>query len=145
MRILKVLNKPTRINITQNVVKNCRTLYGDDWAGLMLESVRSVERDYPAQKPEKNFVKKLINRLRPKKEFTINVISNENRDFFVTSNLKIGSYKFQSKKIQFDILETLDTLKNFRKRIQETRNDILAQITGFNNLRKGKDKNLLIK
>ncbi len=145
MRILKVLNKPTRINITQNVVKNCRDKYGDDWTGLILESIRSVENDYPAQKPEQKFVKKLINRLRPKKEFTIDVISNENRDFFVTSNLKIGDYKFQSKKVPFNILETLDTLKNFRAKIQETRNDILAQITGFNQLRKSKDKNMLLK
>ncbi len=136
MRILKLMHKPTRVFVSKEAINNSRMMYGDDLASLMLECVRSIDetRDLIPQKIP--FLKKVINKLRPEKELTINVISNKEKDFFVKSNLKVGNYNFVSKKVPFNMFETLNTLKNYKFSIEQTKDDIIKQLAEFNKLKR---------
>lgn len=131
MRLLKLINAPTKLYISGEARKNCRLLYGDDLASLMLESIKNVEPQ-AAPKPPKNFMEKLLNKIRPKKEMSIGVFSNRDGDFFVQSNLKVGNFNFLSAPHRFNFLETLESLKSFREVIKQTHDDILKEIETFN-------------
>lgn len=131
MKLLKLVNTPTKIHISELAKKNCRIRYGDDLACLMLESVKSAVPANTVKKP-KNLLEKLINKISPKKQMSIGVFSNKEGDFFVQSNMKIGNYNFPSGQHRFDFLDTLETLNNFKKVIEQTKDDILKQIELFN-------------
>ena len=136
MRILKLMHKPTRVFVSKEAINNCRKMYGDDLASLMLESVRNFDKTRNVSQIKTSFLKKVINKLRPEKELTINVISNKDKDFFVKSNLKVGNYNFVSKKVPFNISETLNTLKNYKFSIEQTKDDIIKQLAEFNKLKR---------
>lgn len=140
MPILKLMHKPTYVHITKLARENCRSAYGDDYASLMLEAVKNLETKSKDEPP--GLLKYLVNKIRPTKQLTINISSNENKDFFVNSHLKIGSYDFVSKPKPFDIAETLETLKNFKNIVEQTKDDILNQLGAFNKLRRGFDRKL---
>lgn len=131
MKLLKLVNAPTKFYISGDARKNCRLLYGDDLAALMMESVQNFE-PRAVHKDPKTFMSKLLNKIRPKKEMSIGVLSNKDGDFFVQSRLKIGNFDFLSEPHRFNFLETIETLKNFRKVVQQTRDDILKQLETFN-------------
>ena len=141
MHILKLVHKPTQVHITRLARENCRREYGDDFACLMLESVKNLE-EQSQKKPIKGLLNKFINKICPKKELTINISSDSNRDFFVNTHLKIGSYNFVSKRKPFSITETLSSLKNLKKIVEQTKDDVLKQLGDFNKMRRGFDRKL---
>lgn len=135
MPILKLMHKPTQVHISKLARENCRKLYGDDFAALMLESVKNLEQK-TQKRPTNSILNRIINKIRPQKEMTINISSNENKDFLVNSSLKIGLFDFISKPKKFDIAETLTTLKNFKSTVEQTKDDVLKQLEEFNRLKK---------
>lgn len=141
MRIFKLVHKPTQVHITKLAKKNCILKYGEDYASLMLESVKNLETQ-KSGKAAKSTLLRFVDKIRPKKEFSINISSNAKSDFFVNSNLKIGNYNFVSQKQPFDFSKTLHTLKDFRGTVQKTRDDILEQLTDFNKLRRKFDRKI---
>ncbi len=142
MRILKLMHKPTQVYITKLARKNCVEKYGDEWGSLMLESVKHIVPQ-DVEPPKRTFMQKIVDKIRNSKELTVHISSNDKRDFFVNSNLRIGSYNFTSKKQPFDFAQTLYTLKDFKKTVQQTKDDILQQLTDFNKLRRQFDRKFL--
>ncbi len=134
MQILKLMHKPTLVNVTKLARENCRKAYGDDYACLMLEAVRNVTPE--AKKKPTSLLQRIINKFRPTKELTFNVSSNENKDFFVNSNLKIGSYNFVSEPKPFNIAETLNTVKGYKAAMENAKDDVLQQLGDFNKMRR---------
>ena len=104
----------------------------------MFESVKNFDKANKriGQPAPKTMWQRFVDKLRNTKELTINITSDENSNFFVNSNLKVGHYNFTSPKHQFDFSETLNTLKNFREIVSQTKDNILQQVTDFNKLRR---------
>ncbi len=139
MSILKLMHKPTQVYITQMARKNCINKYGEEWGSLMLESVRNIESKNMSE-PKKSLLQKVVDKIRNSKELTVNISSDDKNNFFVNSHLRIGNYNFTSKKQPFDFEQTLYTLRDFRKTVQQTKDDILQQLTDFNKLRRKFDR-----
>ena len=144
MSILKLMHKPLQVHITKLARKNCTLKYGDDLASLMFEFVKNVEPEN-INEPVKTVFQRFVDRFRPKKEFSINISSDDKSNFFVNSNLRVGRHNFVSQKHPFDFAETLHTLKGFRKTVEMTRDDVLERLGEFNRLRHGLKKNLFNK
>lgn len=138
MSILRIQHKPTQVYITKLAKQNCIKKYGEDWASLMFESVKNFDKANKriGQPAPKTMWQRFVDKLRNTKELTINITSDENSNFFVNSNLKVGHYNFTSPKHRFDFSETLHTLQNFREIVSQTKDNILQQVTDFNKLRR---------
>lgn len=131
MKLLKLVNTPTTFFISSNAQKNCRVRYGDDLASLMLESIKNAVPQQQYTKP-KTFMEKLLRKISPKKQMSVGVFSNNNGDFYVQSNLKVGNLAFSSEAHTFDFFTTLNSLKNFKEVLKQTHDDILKQIETYN-------------
>lgn len=139
MSIAKIINKPTIIHISQEAKRNSVRMYGENLASLMLESIRTVAKE-PTKRisngNKKSLFQRIKNYFRPEKQMIIGVDCNKDGDFIVRSTLNVGNKAFSGKEVPFNLIETLETLKNYRQAIETSKNDLLEKLSRFNLSRK---------